>query len=51
MQGFRRQALHAAKLSLTHPESGEVMRWMAPVPPDMGELMEALAEDSRAKRE
>jgi 23S rRNA pseudouridine1911/1915/1917 synthase len=47
MQSFRRQALHAAKLSLAHPDSGEMLRWTASVPRDMGELMEALAEDEK----
>lgn len=51
LRGFKRQALHAAKLSLVHPESGETLRWVAAVPADMGALMEALAEDSRAQRE
>jgi len=50
MQSFKRQALHAAKLSLAHPESGEMLRWTASVPPDMGELMEALAEDEKENR-
>jgi 23S rRNA pseudouridine1911/1915/1917 synthase len=50
MQSFKRQALHAAKLSLTHPESGEMLRWATSVPPDMGELMEALAEDQKENR-
>jgi 23S rRNA pseudouridine1911/1915/1917 synthase len=47
LRGFRRQALHAAKLSLTHPETGAVSCWTASVPKDMSELMEALAEDAR----
>jgi 23S rRNA pseudouridine1911/1915/1917 synthase len=50
MQSFKRQALHAAKLSLAHPESGEMLRWVVSVPPDMGELMEALAEDEKENR-
>lgn len=48
LRGFRRQALHAAKLSLTHPDTGQVMRWTASVPLDMSELMEALGADARA---
>ena len=48
LRGFRRQALHAVKLSLVHPESGEQVRWVSSVPKDMGELMEALAADARA---
>lgn len=51
LHNFKRQALHAAKLSLIHPETGEVMRWAASVPADMAELMEALAEDARGKGE
>jgi 23S rRNA pseudouridine1911/1915/1917 synthase len=47
LRGFKRQALHAAKLTLTHPESGEELRWGVSVPADMGELMEGLAGDLR----
>ncbi len=46
LREFKRQALHAAKLSLVHPETGDAMRWAVSVPKDMGELMEALAEDA-----
>ncbi len=48
LRGFKRQALHAAKLALVHPVTGERMQWAASVPADMGALMEALAEDARA---
>ncbi len=48
LRGFRRQALHALKLSFVHPESGEHVRWASSVPKDMGELMEALAADAKA---
>ncbi len=47
LHGFKRQALHAAKLALIHPETGQALRWAASVPADMGRLMEALAEDAR----
>jgi 23S rRNA pseudouridine1911/1915/1917 synthase len=47
LRGFRRQALHALKLSLVHPESGEHVRWASSVPKDLGELMEALAADAK----
>lgn len=47
LRGLRRQALHAAKLTLTHPESGEQARWAVSVPGDMAELMEGLARDVR----
>jgi 23S rRNA pseudouridine1911/1915/1917 synthase len=45
LQGFHRQALHARRLGLTHPLSGESMHWEAPVPGDMQELLAALADD------
>ncbi|MDR3323824.1 MAG: 23S rRNA pseudouridine(1911/1915/1917) synthase RluD, partial [Zoogloeaceae bacterium] len=32
---FPRQALHAARLGLIHPESGVAMHWEAPLPEDM----------------
>lgn len=47
LRGFKRQALHAAKLTLEHPETGEVLRWTASAPADMSALMEALAQDAR----
>ena len=51
LRGFKRQALHAAKLSLVHPDTGEEVRWAASVPPDMSELMEALAADAKQNAE
>jgi 23S rRNA pseudouridine1911/1915/1917 synthase len=45
LAGFRRQALHAARLSLTHPSSGETVSWSAPLPADMTRLLEALRAD------
>ncbi len=50
LQGFRRQALHAVKLGLVHPESGEPMQWAASAPEDMGKLMEALAKDAKGNQ-
>lgn len=47
LRGFKRQALHALKLSLVHPTTGETMRWVSSVPEDMGALMEALGKDAR----
>ena len=43
---FARQALHAARLSLTHPTSGERMTWEAPPPADFAALVAALREDA-----
>ncbi|MGE5492867.1 MAG: 23S rRNA pseudouridine(1911/1915/1917) synthase RluD [Actinomycetota bacterium] len=39
---FHRQALHAARLGLIHPVTGEAMHWEAPLPEDMRELLEKL---------
>jgi 23S rRNA pseudouridine1911/1915/1917 synthase len=44
---FSRQALHALKLRLSHPETSEQMEWAVEVPRDMSELMKALAADAR----
>ena len=46
IQAFPRQALHAARLALTHPGSGERLAWEAELPTDMRELLTALAEDA-----
>ncbi|WP_165857629.1 23S rRNA pseudouridine(1911/1915/1917) synthase RluD [Marinobacter sp. JSM 1782161] len=42
LRGFQRQALHARRLTLMHPASGEEMTWEAPLPEDMTALVEAL---------
>ncbi len=39
---FRRQALHAWRLRLYHPESGALMTWESPLPEDMTELLTLL---------
>jgi 23S rRNA pseudouridine1911/1915/1917 synthase len=39
-----RQALHAEKLALQHPDSGETMQWQAPLPEDMRQLIAELRE-------
>ncbi|MEN8176136.1 MAG: 23S rRNA pseudouridine(1911/1915/1917) synthase RluD [Pseudomonadota bacterium] len=46
---FRRQALHACRLGLEHPRSGEPMEWTAPLPADLEELLGALREDAAAR--
>ncbi len=45
LRSFKRQALHAAKLGLIHPESGELMAWQSPLPRDMALLLQALDDD------
>ena len=47
LRGFKRQALHAIKLQLAHPITGEQMRWQVPVPEDMVALTEALRLDTQ----
>jgi len=48
LQGFRRQALHAEKLSFAHPASGEAVTVTAPMPADMQALVLDLREDTAA---
>jgi 23S rRNA pseudouridine1911/1915/1917 synthase len=43
IDGFPRQALHAARLALIHPRTGEPCEWQAPVPPDFAALLDALS--------
>jgi len=40
--GFKRQALHAIKLGLIHPETGQPMEWQIELPTDMKALLEAM---------
>ncbi len=46
LRKFHRQALHAARLGLEHPASGEQMEWEVPMPDDMQGLLNALREDA-----
>jgi 23S rRNA pseudouridine1911/1915/1917 synthase len=45
LQTFPRQALHAARLTLTHPKSGKRVSYDAPLPDDLDGLLDALARD------
>ncbi len=47
LRQFKRQALHAAMLSLYHPITGEQMTWHADVPKDMVALTDMLRDDSK----
>jgi 23S rRNA pseudouridine1911/1915/1917 synthase len=42
LKAFPRQALHAAKLGLEHPGTGEYTEWTAPLPEDFKNLLDAL---------
>ncbi|WP_269532764.1 23S rRNA pseudouridine(1911/1915/1917) synthase RluD [Chitinimonas sp. BJYL2] len=46
LDAFQRQALHAAKLALVHPRSGETVQWQSAMPTDMQTLISALREDT-----
>lgn len=45
LREFPRQALHARRLELVHPDDGRTMRWEAPLPQDMVDLLALLRED------
>jgi len=50
LEGFHRQALHAARLSFAHPKSGKPVKYEAPLPEDFAGLLGALQRDA-AERE
>ena len=45
LEGFRRQALHAARLEFVHPKSGKSVSYEAPLPDDFGKLLATLERD------
>lgn len=45
LKGFKRQALHAKKLELHHPVTGELMSWEVDLPEDLQQLIDALNDD------
>ncbi len=47
VKGFHRQALHAVRLGLIHPATGEAMQWQSELPADMKALLAVLREDAR----
>ena len=48
LRGFKRQALHATKLGLIHPRSGEEMMFEAPWADDFAQLIEVLRSENKA---
>jgi len=44
LNGFPRQALHATKLALDHPLTGQRMEWESPLPQDMADLLDQIDE-------
>lgn len=47
IRGFKRQALHAARLAFEHPISGKPIECTAATPPDMRALLDALMRDTK----
>lgn len=45
LRAFRRQALHAGRLSFIHPASGEPVSFTAPIPEDMAFIIDVLRDD------
>ncbi|MCL5043253.1 MAG: 23S rRNA pseudouridine(1911/1915/1917) synthase RluD [Gammaproteobacteria bacterium] len=46
LREFPRQALHARRLELEHPDDGRLMHWQVPRPADMQHLLALLEEDA-----
>jgi 23S rRNA pseudouridine1911/1915/1917 synthase len=49
LRDFRRQALHAARLRFTHPESGHDVDVDCPPPADFANLLDVLARDRKVE--
>ena len=45
LDAFKRQALHAERLTFTHPKSGKRVSFSAPLPGDFAGLLDVLARD------
>ncbi len=48
--GLKRQALHAARLGFSHPETGARLVFEAPLPQDLATLLDALRGQDKAPR-
>jgi 23S rRNA pseudouridine1911/1915/1917 synthase len=48
LRSLERPALHAARLSFTHPATGERLAFEAPLPPDLQSVLERLRTASRS---
>lgn len=51
LKTFKRQALHAKKLELWHPITGEQMSWEVGLPEDLQQLLSVLEEDANSIEE
>ncbi|MGC1508492.1 23S rRNA pseudouridine(1911/1915/1917) synthase RluD [Ketobacter sp. MCCC 1A13808] len=45
LRSFKRQALHAKKLGVEHPETGEYCEWEVPLPEDFRSILAVLEND------
>ena len=50
LQGFRRQALHAARLGFCHPSNQQYVEWQAELPQDMQQLLAVLKMESECDK-
>jgi 23S rRNA pseudouridine1911/1915/1917 synthase len=50
IRGFKRQALHAARLSFAHPVTGKPIANDSPLPDDLKVLLGVLARDAAATK-
>ncbi|HHY91717.1 MAG TPA: RluA family pseudouridine synthase, partial [Firmicutes bacterium] len=48
--GLKRQFLHAARLSFTHPVSGEELTFTSPLPPDLAGVLAELQDAAAGKK-
>ena len=46
IKAFGRQALHATRLGLIHPQLARPMEWHAPLPGDMADLLDVLRQEA-----
>ena len=44
---FPRQALHAQKLALTHPQTKQILEWEAGIPDDISNLLQVLRQHNK----
>ena len=50
LDGFARQALHAFRLGLVHPQTGVAMEWTAPMAADFAALLDELRRQKAGGR-
>lgn len=51
LQSFKRQALHAWRLSFIHPTTSQQVLYVAPLPEDISKLIELLEADARVNHD